>query len=111
MLAITVWIEDALAHAHGVMVQHFINVHDNPATGMRECAPAIQAAAAISALTKAKVCAERDGLPDVIGLATEELISLAATPAFSACPTEDIYERHYLAAWASILHAARTQAG
>jgi hypothetical protein len=110
MLAIIGWIEGALERAHEVMVQHFVKVQDNPATGMRECASAIRAAAEISALTKAKLCAERDGLPDVIGLATEEVIALAATPVYSTCPTEDIYERHYLAAWASILHAARTQA-
>lgn len=111
MLGIQAWIEEALERAHEVMVQHFINVSDNPAIGMRECAAAIQAAATISALTKAKICVERNGLPDVVGLATEELIALAATRTVSAYSSEDIYERHYLAAWASILNAARTQPG
>lgn len=107
MTGILSWIEQALERAHAVMVQHFVAVQNNPSTGMRECMPAIRAAAEISAFTKARVCAERAGVPDVIGLATEEVIALGATPLYSTCPTEDLYERHYLAAWAAVLHAAR----
>ncbi len=80
MVAIVAWLEGALERAHAVMVRHFVRVTDDPATGMRECAEVIRAAAEISAFNKAKVCAERQGEPAMVGLATEEVIALAATP-------------------------------
>jgi hypothetical protein len=107
MATIFDWLNKGLTFAHEVMVQHFVKVQDNPATGMRDCAEAIRAAAQISAFGKAKVCAERGGVPDAIGLATEEVIALSALPHWDTTPTEDIYERHYLAAWAAILAAQR----
>ena len=102
------WLDAALERAHGVMVKHFVKVQDDPATGMRDCADAIRAAAEISAFSKAKVCAERQGVSSVTNLATEEVIALAATPVRTASATEDTFERCYLAAWASLLHATRT---
>ncbi len=109
MVAIVAWLEAALERAHAVMVRHFVRVTDDPATGMRECAEVIRAAAEISAFNKAKVCAERQGEPAMVGLATEQVIALAATPMRSPSVTEDAFERFYLTAWATILHAARTQ--
>jgi hypothetical protein len=74
---------------------------------MRECVDVIRAAQ-ISAVSKAKICIERQGEPAVVRLATEQVIALAATPAPSQSCTEDIFERFYLAAWAS---AARDEDG
>lgn len=106
MVAIVAWLEGALERAHAVMVRHFVRVTDDPATGMRECAEVIRAAAEISAFNKAKVCAERQGESALIALATQQVIALSAKPTPSV--TEDAFERFYLAAWASVLRAART---
>lgn len=108
MTVVLAWLDRAIAAAHEIMVQHFVKVQDNPATGMRECTNAIRAAAQLSAFKKARVCAERGGMPDMIGLATEEVIALAATPTWATVPTEDLYERYYLSAWACLLHAQRS---
>lgn len=108
MVAIVAWLEAALERAHAVMVRHFVRVTDDPATGMRECAEVLRAAAEISAFKKAKICVERQGETAMVGLATEQVIALAATPMRSPSVTEDAFERFYLAAWASVLHAART---
>lgn len=109
MDAIITWLNGALERAHTTMVGHFVKVQDNPATGMRECSPVIRAAAEISAYSKAKICAERQGIPSLIQLATEEVISLAATPVRTECVTEDVFERFYLAAWAILLHTTRSE--
>lgn len=108
MVAIVAWLEGALERAHSVMVRHFVRVTDDPATGMRECAEALRAAAEISAFKKAKVCVERQGESAMVELATEQVIALAATPMRSPSVTEDAFERFYLAACASVIHAART---
>ena len=103
------WLDEALERAHATMVGHFTKVQDDPATGMRECAPVIRAAAEISAFNRAKACAQRQGLASVVALATEEVVALASTPTRTASATEDVFERCYLAAWATLLHVTKPQ--